>query len=67
MSFTRSKVWFCRRSNLIDKNSVQQGYITSEPFAIQKQGGFQPVVFLLADYGYQPYATILCLKKKIYP
>lgn len=37
---------------LIGKNSAQQGYIASDPFAIEKQGGFQPVVFLLADYGY---------------
>lgn len=25
---------------LIGKNSAQQGYITSDPFAIEKQGGF---------------------------
>ncbi|MBD2530747.1 ABC transporter substrate-binding protein [Nostoc flagelliforme FACHB-838] len=50
---------------LIDKNSAQQGYITSEPFAIEKQGGFQPVVFLLADYGYQPYATTIETKKEL--
>ncbi|HYX17118.1 MAG TPA: ABC transporter substrate-binding protein [Nostoc sp.] len=41
------------------------GYITSEPFAIEKQGGFQPVVFLLADYGYQPYATTIETKKEL--
>ncbi|WP_414571969.1 ABC transporter substrate-binding protein [Nostoc sp. CCY 9925] len=50
---------------LTDKNSAQQGYVTSEPFAIQKQGGFQPVVFLLADYGYQPYATTIETKKEL--
>ncbi|MEH1965646.1 ABC transporter substrate-binding protein [Nostoc sp.] len=50
---------------LIDKNSAQQGYITSEPFAIEKQGGFRPVVFLLADYGYQPYATTIETKKEL--
>ena len=33
---------------LIEKNSAQQGYITFEAFAIEKQGGFQQVVFLLA-------------------
>ncbi|MEH2324307.1 MAG: ABC transporter substrate-binding protein [Nostoc sp.] len=50
---------------LTDKNSVQQGYITSEPFAIEKQGGFKPVVFLLADYGYQTYATTIETKKEL--
>ncbi len=34
---------------LTDKNSAQQGYITSEPFAVQKQDGFELVVFLLAN------------------
>lgn len=50
---------------LTDKNSAQQGYITSEPFAIEKQGGFKPVVFLLADYGYSPYATTIETKKEL--
>jgi NitT/TauT family transport system substrate-binding protein len=40
-----------------DKNSIQQGYATSEPFAIAREGGFKPNVFLLADYGYETYAT----------
>ena len=43
---------------LADKNSIQQGYATSEPFAIAREGGFKPNVFLLADYGYETYATI---------
>ncbi|MBD2354229.1 ABC transporter substrate-binding protein [Tolypothrix sp. FACHB-123] len=50
---------------LADKNSAQQGYITSEPFAIEKQGGFKPLVFLLADYGYQTYATTIETKKEL--
>ncbi|QSJ16424.1 ABC transporter substrate-binding protein [Nostoc sp. UHCC 0702] len=50
---------------LTDKNSAQQGYVTSEPFAIEKQGGFKPLVFLLADYGYQPYATTIETKKEL--
>ena len=37
---------------------VQQGYLSSEPFAIQK-GGVEPNVFLLSDYGYPPYATTI--------
>ncbi|BAY21105.1 putative secreted protein [Calothrix sp. NIES-2100] len=50
---------------LADKTSAQQGYITSEPFAIAKQGGFQPTVFLLADYGYQTYATTIETRKEL--
>jgi len=44
---------------LLDKQSAQQGYVTAEPFRVQQEGGFNPVVFPLADYGYSPYATTL--------
>jgi len=43
---------------LTNENIVQQGYLSSEPFAIQK-GGVEPNVFLLSDYGYPPYATTI--------
>ena len=42
---------------LADKKSGQQGYITSEPYAIKTQGGFEPNVFLLADFGFDTYST----------
>ncbi|MER9419022.1 ABC transporter substrate-binding protein [Mesorhizobium sp. M0306] len=42
---------------IANKMSIQQGYVTSEPFAVQKQGGFTPNQFLLADYGWDTYAT----------
>jgi len=44
---------------LADKKMSQQGYITSEPFAIEKQGGFKPVEHLIADYGYNAYSTLI--------
>ena len=44
---------------LEDPKSIQQGYLTSEPFSIKAQAGFDPVVNLLADYGYMPYATTI--------
>ncbi len=50
---------------LADKNSAQQGYLTSEPLAIKKQGGFDPVVLLLADSGYTPYSTTIETKKEL--
>jgi NitT/TauT family transport system substrate-binding protein len=43
---------------LADKNLSMQGYVTSEPFAVM-QAGVQPVIHLLADYGYQTYSTTL--------
>jgi NitT/TauT family transport system substrate-binding protein len=44
---------------LADKRSAMQGYVTSEPFAIEKQAGFKPKVFLLADYGFDAYSTLI--------
>src|SRR3954466_5599610 len=37
---------------LADKNSAMQGYVTSEPFAIEKSAKFKPDIILLADYGF---------------
>jgi NitT/TauT family transport system substrate-binding protein len=42
---------------IADKTAVQQGYVTSEPLAIEKAAGFKPKVFLLADNGFTTYAT----------
>ncbi len=44
---------------LANKQSVQQGYATAEPFAIEKQAGFKPNVFLLADNGFDTYSTTI--------
>ncbi len=44
---------------IADPMSIQQGYVTSEPLAIQKQTGWEPQVFLLADNGYAPYSTTI--------
>ena len=44
---------------LADTRVVQQGYITSEPYTIEKAGGFKPVVMLLADDGYPGYAAVV--------
>jgi|HubBroStandDraft_6_1064221.scaffolds.fasta_scaffold107911_2 NitT/TauT family transport system substrate-binding protein len=44
---------------IADKKSVQQGYATSEPFAIEKAGGFKPNVFLLADNGFDTASTTI--------
>ncbi|MEM8809546.1 MAG: ABC transporter substrate-binding protein, partial [Cyanobacteria bacterium P01_G01_bin.38] len=50
---------------LQDKNSAQQGYLSSEPLSISKEGGFEPTVFLLADYGYDPYSTTIETRKEL--
>ena len=49
---------------LVDRNVAQQGYATSEPYSIEK-GGVKPVVFLLADAGYPPYAQTIVTTRKV--
>src|SRR3954465_15532325 len=43
---------------LVDKNSAMQGYVTSEPFAVEKVG-LKPKIFLLADQGFNTYSTLI--------
>ena len=44
---------------LADKRSAMQGYVTSEPYAIEKQAHFKPKVFLIADQGFNSYSTLI--------
>jgi NitT/TauT family transport system substrate-binding protein len=44
---------------LVDKNAIQEGYLSSEPYSIEKEGGFAPQVYLLADNGYPGYANMV--------
>lgn len=44
--------------------SVQQGYLTSEPFLIE-ESGIEPKVFLLADSGYTSYAAVIQTSQRI--
>ncbi len=48
-----------------DPNTVQQGYLTSEPFAIQK-AGVKANALMFSDYGYPAYATtITCMEQTV--
>jgi NitT/TauT family transport system substrate-binding protein len=44
---------------LANKNVAMQGYVTSEPFIVEKTGGFKPKIFLLADQGFDTYSTTI--------
>lgn len=44
---------------LADKKMAMQGYVTSEPYAVETQGKFKPVIFLLADEGFSTYSTLI--------
>ena len=48
-----------------DPQSIQQGYLSSEPFAIKKVAGFEPVVHLLADHGFSAYANTIEVSNRL--
>jgi NitT/TauT family transport system substrate-binding protein len=60
--FSESKVkpyTFNPQPFLADKRTAMQGYVTSEPYAIEQQGGFKPKIFLIADQGWGSYSTLI--------
>src|SRR5437868_9197478 len=44
---------------IVNKQSAMQGYVTSEPFAVEKAAKFKPGIVLLADYGFNSYSTLI--------
>ncbi|MEA2831789.1 MAG: NitT/TauT family transport system substrate-binding protein [Bradyrhizobium sp.] len=44
---------------IADNKSAMQGYVTSEPFAIEKVAKFKPGIILLADHGFNSYSTLI--------
>jgi len=50
---------------LADKQAVQQGYLGSEPFAVRQEAGFDPVVLLLADAGFNGYGSLITASTKL--
>jgi NitT/TauT family transport system substrate-binding protein len=45
--------------------SAMQGYVTSEPFAIEKSAGFKPGIILLADNGFNTYSTLIETRRDV--
>ena len=43
---------------LANPKAIQEGYLTSEPYTLEKEGHIKPKVFLLADAGYPGYAAM---------
>jgi NitT/TauT family transport system substrate-binding protein len=50
---------------LVDKQSAMQGYVTSEPYAVERTGKFKPRIFLLADYGFNTYSTLIETRREV--
>jgi NitT/TauT family transport system substrate-binding protein len=49
---------------LADPTAIQQGYLSSEPYTIEKEG-VRPVVLLIADAGYASYGSIIQTSEKL--
>jgi len=49
---------------LTDPSAIQQGYLSSEPYLIEKETGTAPQVFLLADNGYPGYANMVLVSER---
>ncbi len=50
---------------LADKNVVQQGFLTSEPYSIGQALGRPPAVLLIADAGFSAYQTTIAISRKM--
>jgi len=50
---------------LADKKSAMQGYVSSEPFSVEKAGGFKPTIVLIADNGFNSYSTLIETRKEL--
>ena len=50
---------------LANQQSAMQGYVTSEPYAVEKAAGFKPGVILIADYGFNAYSTLIETRNEI--
>ena len=48
-----------------DKNICQQGFLSSEPFAIETEAKIKPVVHLIADHGFDNYNTTFNTSRKM--
>jgi len=44
---------------ITNENWGMQGYLSSEPYFVAKETGWEPDVFLIADAGYSTYSTLI--------
>ena len=50
---------------LADPNSVQQGFLSSEPYSIAQALGKPPEVLLIADAGFSAYQTTIAISRRL--
>ncbi|HQT64894.1 MAG TPA: ABC transporter substrate-binding protein [Acidocella sp.] len=45
--------------------TIQEAYVTSEPYLVEQQTGKMPVVMMLSDAGFDGYASLIATSKKL--
>lgn len=50
---------------LVNKDAILQGYLTSEPYLVEKELGETPNIFLLSDYGFPGYGAMILARNDI--
>jgi NitT/TauT family transport system substrate-binding protein len=48
-----------------DPHTIQEAYVTSEPYLVQQQTGKMPVVLMISDAGFDGYASLIATSKKL--
>jgi NitT/TauT family transport system substrate-binding protein len=48
-----------------NKNTIQEAYVTSEPFLAHQQTGTWPVVMMISDAGFNGYASLIATSDKL--
>ena len=50
---------------LVNQDAILQGYLTSEPYLVEKELGKAPKIFLLSDYGFPGYGAMILARNDI--
>ena len=50
---------------LVNQDAILQGYLTSEPYLVEKELGEEPKIFLLSDYGFPGYGAMILARNDI--
>ena len=56
---------FSLTSFFTNPTSVQEAYVTSEPYLVHQQTGKWPVVLMLSDSGFDGYASLIATSEKL--
>ena len=54
-----------RAFGLADPKAIQQGFVTSEAYSIEKELGKPPETLLIADAGFSAYQTTIAISRKL--